>query len=133
MFHKNIINDLERAKKYFEDISTYQISPYSLNGMIKKNSDAFKLIDVRDYEDYIDGHIEYAEYIPFNKIEENFDMLDKTKPTILYCYNSSCQRAVKAALKLVDKGYPSAILEGGMELWEDFDFEIVRNSSPENL
>lgn len=133
MFHKNIINDFERAKRYFEDISTYLVSPYTLNGMLKKNVDTFRLIDVRDYEDYLDGHIEYAEHIPFNKIEENLDMIDKTKPTIIYCYNSSCQRAVKTALKLVEKSYPAAILHGGMELWENFDFEVVRNDSPDNL
>ena len=129
MFDKKIINDFKRAKHYFENILTYLVSPYELRGMIKKNVDAFNLIDVRDYEDYIDGHIEYAEHIPYHKIEENLDMLDKTKTTIVYCYNSSCQRAAKAALKLVENEYPAAILDGGIEIWELFEFDVVRNSS----
>lgn len=129
MFDKKIINDFKRAKHYFENILTYLVSPYELRGMIKKNVDAFNLIDVRDYEDYIDGHIEYAEHIPYHKIEENLDMLDKTKTTIVYCYNSSCQRAAKTALKLVENEYPAAILDGGIEIWELFEFDVVRNSS----
>lgn len=131
MLHKEIINDFARAKHFFENITTYLVSPYSLNIMLKKNVDKFTLVDVRDYEDYIDGHIEYAEHIPYHKISEHFDMLDKTKPTIVYCYNSSCQRAAETALKLVENGYPASILDGGIETWEMFDFDLVRNSSVE--
>ena len=129
MLKKDIIYDFSRAKHYFENISTYMISPYGLLGMIKKNVDMFQLIDVRDYDDYIDGHIEFAEHIPVNKLEENLDMLDKEKITIFYCYNSYCLRAVNCALKLVERSYPAAILDGGMEAWEMLDFDVVRNSS----
>ena len=129
MLRKNIINDFPRAKHYFENILTYLISPYELNIMLKKSVNSFNLIDVRDYEDYIDGHIEYAEHIPPHKIEDNLDMLDKTKTTIVYCYNTSCQRAAKTALKLIEHEYPAAILEGGMEVWEMFEYDVVRNSS----
>lgn len=129
MLRKNIINDFPRAKHYFENILTYLINPHELNIMLKKSVNSFNLIDVRDYEDYIDGHIEYAEHIPPHKIEENLDMLDKTKTTIVYCYNPSCQRAAKTALKLIEHEYPAAILDGGMEVWEMFEYDVVRNSS----
>ncbi|MBR6164017.1 hypothetical protein IKQ26_09060 [bacterium] len=129
MFHKNIVNDFERAKFYFENMSAYLISPYELNVMLKKSMNSFQLIDVRDYEDYLDGHIEFAQHIPPHKIEENLSMLDKTKPTIVYCYNPSCKRAVHAALKLIEHKYPAVILDGGIETWEEFDFETVKTSA----
>ena len=129
MFHKNIVNDLERAKHFFENHAAYCISPYELKIMLKKSLNSFQLIDVREYEDYIDGHIEYAHHIPPHKIEENLEMLDKSKPTIIYCYNHYCKKAGNAALKLIEHGYPAAILDGGIETWENFDFEIVKTSS----
>jgi len=129
MFHKNIVNDFERAKHFFENLSAYLISPYELNVMLKKSINSFQLVDVRDYEDYIDGHIEYAQYLPMNKIEESINLFDKTKPIIVYCYNSSCKRAVNTVLKFIEHKYPAVILDGGFETWENFDFEVVKTSS----
>lgn len=130
MFHNDILKDFSRAKKFFENLSAYSISPYLLNRKIEKNDiESFNLVDVRDYEDYINGHIEYAQHIPIDKIEEHLDMLDKSKPTITYCYSQACHRALKACLCLVEHDYPTAFLDGGYKVWKRLGFDVVKNSS----
>lgn len=129
LFHENIVKDFSRAKKYFEDIVHYTIGPYSLDDMLNQNVNKMNILDVRDYDDYIDGHIPYAVHTPYKEVENNLEILDKDKVTIVYSYSDSCPRAYKAALALVDKHYPAVVLRGGFKLWKKFDFDVVKNDS----
>lgn len=128
-FHENITKDFSRAKKFFEDIVAYTIGPYVLNHIIKDELKAVNIIDVRDYSDYIEGHIPYAVHIPYKEAENHIDMLPKDKINVIYSYNDSCPRSYKTALKLVEKHYPSTVLRGGFKLWKKFDFDIIKNDT----
>ena len=119
MFSKNITTkDLTRAKKYFEDIISFTVGPFTLDEVIAHN-----------YDDYIEGHIPYAVHIPHKEIQEHCEMLDKDKVTVVYTYSDSCPRAYNAALALVDKHYPTIVLRGGFKEWKKFDFEIIKTST----
>lgn len=128
-FHDNLTKDLNRAKRFFEDILSYTIGPYSLNDMITHKINAINILDVREYDNYVDGHIPYASHIPFKEIEDHLKMLDKEKITIVYTYTDSCPRAYKTALKLVENDYPAIVLRGGYKQWKKFDFDIIKNDS----
>ncbi|MCG8484793.1 MAG: FAD-dependent oxidoreductase, partial [Clostridia bacterium] len=43
------------------------------------------LLDVRDIDEYLDGHIEGAEHIPLNDLRSNLDNIPKDKKIIVYC------------------------------------------------
>ncbi|MBQ4123465.1 hypothetical protein IJD44_07105 [bacterium] len=126
---EKVIKDFSRAKKYFEDIVSYTIGPYTLDEIIKNKIDTINILDVRDYDNYIDGHIPYASHIPHKQIEENLEILDKSKITIIYSYTDSCPRAYNTALKLVENHYPAVILRGGFKIWKKFDFDIIKTDS----
>lgn len=123
---EKITKDLSRAKKFFEDIVSYTVGPYTLDKVLKTELDKINILDVRDYENYSDGHIPYAIHMPYDKIDENIELLDKEKITIIYTYSDSCPRAYKTALKIIDKHYPAVTLRGGFKTWKKFDFDIIK-------
>ena len=127
--HKDITDDLSRAKKFFENIVSYTIGPFSVDKVISKKIDTINIVDVREYEDYIDGHIPFAIHIPYKKIEEHIKMLNQERTTIVYSYSDSCPRAYKTALALVEKHFSAMILRGGYREWKKFDLDIIKNDS----
>ncbi|MCD7740565.1 MAG: hypothetical protein LUH11_04370 [Candidatus Gastranaerophilales bacterium] len=126
--HGEITKDLSRGKKFFEDIVSYTVGPFTLDEIISNRTNSINIVDVREYNDYINGHIPYAEHLPYNE-NENFDILDKNKVTVVYTYSDSCPRAYNSALKLIEKHYPAVILRGGFKEWKKFDFDIIKNDS----
>ena len=124
--HEKITKDISRAKKFFEDLVSYTVGPYTLEKVIKTELDKINIVDVRDYESYSDGHIPYAIHIPYEAVEEHLDLLHKEKITIIYTYNDTCPRAYKTALKILDKNYPAVTLRGGFKKWKKFDFEVIK-------
>lgn len=131
--HQEITNDLSRAKKFFENIISFTIGPFSLDEIISHRIDSVNIVDVREYEDYIEGHIPYAVHIPYKEIEEHVEMLNKDVVTIVYSYSDSCPRAYKSALKLIEKHRPSVILRGGFKEWKKFDLDIIKNDTSDYL
>lgn len=127
--HQEITNDLPRAKKFFENIISFTIGPFSLDEVISHRIDSINLVDVREYEDYIEGHIPYAIHIPYKEIEEHVEMLNKDVVTIVYSYSDSCPRAYKSALKLIEKHRSAVILRGGFKEWKKFDLDIIKNDT----
>lgn len=130
MFHyKEITEDLSRAKKFFEDIVSFTIGPFSLDDTIARRIDTINIVDVREYEDYIEGHIPYAVHIPYKEAAEHIKMLNKDRVTIVYSYSDSCPRAYKTALSLIEKHFPTATLRGGFKEWKKFDLDIIKTNS----
>jgi len=127
--HGEITKDLSRGKKFFEDIISFTVGPFSLDEMIVHRLETLNIVDVREYEDYIEGHIPYAIHIPYKEAQNNLEMLDKDKVTIVYTYSDSCPRAYNTALALIEKHYPAVILRGGFKEWKKFDLDIIKNDS----
>ena len=128
-FHEDVTKDLSRAKKFFEDIISYTIGPFSLDEMITHRINSLNIVDVRDYNNYIEGHIPYAIHIPYKEAKEHLDMLDKDKITIVYTYSDSCPRAYKTPLELIEKHYPAVVLRGGFKEWKKFEFDIIKSDT----
>ena len=89
---ENFIFDTKRAQEYFKEKISFEIQPRELHELIKNNIENINIIDVREYDDYIDGHIPYAIHIPLNDFENHFVMLEKDKVNIVYgyCLHCSC-------------------------------------------
>ena len=125
----NAVKDTHKARNYFLDQIAYTIGPDRLMKLKEKYLADFNLFDIRDYEDYIKGHIPYAVHIPFKQIEEQLVKFSKDKVNIIYSYSLLCQRSKKAAYLLSDKGYPVMELVGGFKGWKKRDFEIVEDDA----
>ncbi len=124
-----ITKDLSRAKKFFEDIISFTVGPFSLDDIITHRINSVNIVDVREYNDYIQGHILYAVHMPYKEVKEHIEMLEKDKVTIVYTYSDSCPRAYKTALELIEKHYPAVILRGGFKEWKKFEFDIIKTDT----
>ena len=123
----NAVKDTHKARNYFLDQIAYTIGPDRLLKLEEKHLEEFNLFDVRDYEDYIKGHIPYATHIPFKQIEDQLIKFSKDKINIVYSYSILCQRSKQVAYMLTDKGYPVMELVGGFKGWKKRDFEIIED------
>lgn len=130
MSHEKIIKatkDTGKAKDFFMNNLAFTIGPDRLHHLMQEHLEEFNLYDVRDYEDYIKGHIPYAMHIPFDQLEEQMENFSKDKINIFYSYCPLCQRCVKAAYIAADKGYPAMTVIGGFKGWKKRDLDIVEN------
>lgn len=74
------------------------------------------LVDVREIDEFSDGHIPDAINVPLNEIEQNAEvMLPKDK--ILYVYCRSGQRSTAAVRMLKELGYEAVYNIGGIITW----------------
>src|SRR5256886_16980727 len=85
------------------------------------------VIDVRDPDEYRDGHIEAASNISrgFLEFRVGGAVTDPSMPIVLYCQTGL--RSVLAAKALKELGYASVInLEGGYQKWVQSGLPAVR-------
>lgn len=84
---------------------------------IMDNTDDFVLVDVRETDEYADGHIEGALLIPYGEIEEKAatELPDKEQTILVYC--RSGRRSAIAAQTLTDLGYTDVRDFGGIIDW----------------
>ena len=127
--HEKITKDLSRAKRFFENIVSFTVGSFTLEDMIKHRLDSINIVDVRDYDDYIKGHLPYAIHFPTKEIDEHLDMIEKSKVNILYTYSDSCSKAYNVALLLLENDFPCVVLRGGFKEWKKHDLDIITNSS----
>jgi len=88
---------------YEKRIETTIISPADLNGLIQRSDDSFTIVDVRDSDEFAQGHIPGAINIPAASFASQSDVLDKKKKIIVYC--NSGGRSYNAYRKLMKLGY----------------------------
>jgi rhodanese-related sulfurtransferase len=118
-----ITKDINRAKAYFQDKMAFTTGPVELERMMKSGD--INVVDVREAEDYAQGHIPGAINLPHEKWD-SLEGLRKDKINVLYCYSQVCHLAATAACEFLDKGYPVMELEGGFPVWKDADFEVEK-------
>ena len=77
----------------------------------------FRVVDVREQEEWDEGHISGATLIPLSEFGERWTELDPTAPTLLVC--RSGQRSLAAAGYLLERGFVRPVnLADGMLAWE---------------
>src|SRR5690349_25114971 len=98
---------------------------------VKKRIDAGEplvLIDVRDPDEYRDGHIEAATNISRGFLEFRIGgaVSDPSTPVVLYCQTGL--RSVLAAKQLKELGYQQVInLGGGYQKWVQSGLPVVKD------
>jgi len=74
------------------------------------------ILDVREPDEWDQGHIPGAYWIPLGDLEQRFAELDRDKEWVCVCHLG--QRSAMAADFLVDEGFRAANMLGGMAAWE---------------
>lgn len=100
------------------------ITASELRAKLQAKEDFF-LIDVRDPEEYENGHIAGSILIPLSEVERKTEGIRKDKPMVLYCALGRRSRA--AAEALVSRGFSNIYhLGGGLEAWIYEGGEVVK-------
>lgn len=129
-YHQEIFDtteDTKKAREFFKEKLAYCIGPDRLKHLTESHLEDFNLFDVREYDDYIKGHIPYAVHIPLDQLDEQEVKFSKDKLNIFYSYSLTCQRSQKAAYILADKGYPVMELIGGFKGWKKRGFDTIED------
>ena len=129
MKNKNYTFNSGKAKDFFLEKISFEISPRELEKCIKEDIEKINIVDVREYDDYIDGHIPYAIHVPLDSLEEHLVMFEKDILNVVYSYCPYCTKGLKAAYEIADKGYPVMHLCGGYKIWKEIGFDTVKTSS----
>ena len=75
-----------------------------------------RLIDVREYPEFAEGHIAGSELVPIGTLDKASEGWDRSAPLTLVCRSGG--RAADARQILADKGFTAlAVLAGGVQAW----------------
>ncbi|MGM0712946.1 rhodanese-like domain-containing protein [Brevibacillus parabrevis] len=74
-----------------------------------------QVIDVREVEEWNEGHIKEAKLIPLGFLPHRTDELDKDIPVIVVCRSGA--RSHRATEYLFELGFDAANMVGGMLAW----------------
>jgi rhodanese-related sulfurtransferase len=105
-----------------------EVSPEELKELLEREGPRpFRLIDVREEEEFRICRLEWAELIPLAMLaqEAPIRLIDKDKPIVVYCHHG--MRSSYAAEFLRSHGYEHVYnLTGGIDAWS----ELVDPSVP---
>lgn len=93
----------------FETIRTNEITKYIGRPNVL-------IIDLRDREDYLKGHIPSAVNIPYDKLEDEKKNINRNNILILYCDRGHI--SLLAARDLMKYGYQIKSLYGGISAYK---------------
>ena len=111
---------LARVKEEIDEISTIE----ALERLASSESPLF--VDVRESDEWEEGHIPGAVYIPRGRLESRIEGLipDKSRPLALYCSVGS--RSAFAAKVLGEMGYMDVVsVAGGFTDWKRNGFDVT--------
>ena len=90
------------------------------------NDNGFTLLDIREKDEWDEGHLEGATFLPRGFLEVKIEKLlnDKQHPIVVYCAGGV--RSALAAKSLDQLGYKSVLsMAGGYNEWKNNGYEIV--------
>lgn len=92
-----------KSGDYEKKIETTKISPQDLKKIMDAEPDSVVVVDVRDTEEFAEGHVPGAMNLPLKSFASGSGVLDKGKKIVVYC--NSGGRSYGAYKKLMKLGY----------------------------
>lgn len=93
-----------------------------------KMAEPIVLVDVREEDEYTDGHVAGALPIPLSTIPERFEELPTGSSVYVICALGG--RSARAVEFLRAQGIDAVNVAGGTQGWVDSGRAVVRGSSP---
>ncbi|MEL7568357.1 MAG: rhodanese-like domain-containing protein [Dehalobacterium sp.] len=110
---------------YFKAKVEATISPMDFMQAAKAEPDKFLVVDVRNAPPHImKQKIAGASHIPLMHLSDRLGELPKDKTIVVYCWETWCNMAAKAAIILLENGYDVLELTGGIAAWTTMGFPV---------
>lgn len=87
-----------------------------------------ELIDVREPDEYVAGHVPGAKLIPLATVPVRTSELDKTKTQYVICKSGG--RSAQAAQFLIEQGFAAINIAGGTMAWIELGEEVNLGEQP---
>jgi len=122
---------MAEARKEIPEVTVQQV-----NDIVKNNGASHVLLDVREKDEWREGHLEGALPLPrgFLEIKVETAVRDKSTPIITYCAGGT--RSLLAGKILKEMGYQNvSSMAGGYSAWKNAGFRWVQDFqyTPEQL
>jgi rhodanese-related sulfurtransferase len=101
-------------------------------------SEGGQAVDLREEDDFADGHIAGAVRADEADIDDALESLSQDRPVVVVCADG--KRSPDVAADLRERGYQAAVVKGGMKAWtgdglptqprEDEEFHGPRRAGP---
>jgi rhodanese-related sulfurtransferase len=110
---------------YFKAKTEATISPMDFMQAVKTEPDKFLVVDVRNAPPHImKQKIAGAIHIPLMQLTNRLGELPKDKMIVVYCWETWCNMAAKAAIIMLENGYDVLELSGGIAAWTTMSFPV---------
>lgn len=109
--------------EYATKVEAKTLSARDLARALQEKRDEVVLVDVRDYYEFVEGHIEGAINIPAETFAVQSATLPKEKSIVVYCNTGS--RSYTAYRKLMKLAYPN-IFQSKLSDWRDSGFPVTQ-------
>ena len=88
-----------------------------------REGDGSFVLDVRQPDEYIEGHVPGAVLIPLNDLAARQDELPKDRPLLVVCHSGP--RSARAVEALRAAGYDAINVVGGTKAWMEAGFPVA--------
>ncbi|RFA32238.1 ArsR family transcriptional regulator [Virgibacillus dokdonensis] len=119
---------------YFNARLQATISPMDYMRAKQKNPEKYFLIDVRNGPLHARNiTIKDANVIPEQVLPNRLHEIPKDKEIIVYCWEVWCNTAAKVAKFLLEKGYKTRELTGGIAAWQEMKFPVSDRTTDDKV
>jgi len=111
---------LNQTKQQIKEVSVQEVNE-KLNP-----ANGFTLLDVRERDEWDQGHLDQAIFLPrgFLEVKADKELTDKSQPIVVYCAGGT--RSAFAAKTLQDLGYTNVFsMRGGFNEWKNNGFRFI--------
>ena len=82
---------------------------------VRSVADTAVLLDVREHEEWVAGHVEGAVHVPLGQLPGRLPEVPDDGDLVVVCRSGA--RSAQATAWLAAQGRPAANLDGGMQAW----------------
>jgi rhodanese-related sulfurtransferase len=86
-------------------------------------------IDIRDKDDWLDGHVPGALFAADEQLEVRVEELSKDKPVVVVDEKGKGCAEVVGSLR--ERGFEASAMKGGMKAWKSENFTLQPSEDPD--
>jgi molybdopterin-guanine dinucleotide biosynthesis protein A/rhodanese-related sulfurtransferase len=124
----NTTAELEEAAVVARYIDAVSVQEIDVDQLASRLADGARLVDVREPDEYADGHVPGAVLVPLGTVPEHLDAFAGDGPTYVICKTGG--RSMRAAEYAAEQGIDAVNVIGGTMAWIASGRETVGGDQP---